>query len=173
MRTVLAAVLFLASAVPAFSAGESAAADSNQPTATAVDVIAGLYQFDRFQQSTIDGIDEKGNQEIRNLATLRAEDATQRDEALKKIQAQIGTQVDVGNRAPVTSARPAAAEDSEGPAYVRAFYAAQVSEYKSAVGLLERYLNAPDNEFLHAFARHQLPILRSELEDAERTMDDK
>ena len=39
--------------------------------------------------------------------------------------------------------------------------------------LLERYLKAPDNGALAAFAREQLPMLRSQVKDAERTMADK
>jgi hypothetical protein len=39
--------------------------------------------------------------------------------------------------------------------------------------LLERYLRAPDNSALAAFAREQLPTLHAQLKDAERTMTDK
>ena len=41
------------------------------------------------------------------------------------------------------------------------------------IDLLERYLKAPDNAALAAFAREQLPMLRSQVKDAERTMADK
>ena len=39
--------------------------------------------------------------------------------------------------------------------------------------MLERYLKAPDNAALAAFAKDQLPRLRAQLKDAERTMADK
>ncbi len=56
---------------------------------------------------------------------------------------------------------------------MRSFYAAQIPEYESAIGLLERYLKAPDDAALAAFARRQLPMLRSQAKDAERSMADK
>ena len=63
-------------------------------------------------------------------------------------------------------------ESSDGPAYVKSFYAAQIPEYESAISLLEHYLKAPDNAALAAFAGEQLPLLRAQAKDAERTMAD-
>lgn len=37
----------------------------------------------------------------------------------------------------------------------------------------KRYLKAPDNPALATFAREQLPMLRSQVKDAARTMADK
>ncbi len=130
--------------------------DSARPP-SASEVIGRLYAFGRFQQGLLESADLKGNQEVKNLATLRAEDAAKRDKALKQIQQAIGAEPSVGK----TSAANAALtgpDDSDGPAYVRQFYAVQVSEYEEAIALLERYLRAPDNDALGAFARAQLPV---------------
>ncbi len=134
----------------------------------ATQVIGDLYRFDRFQQGLSESADLNGNQEVKHLAELRAEDADRRDRALKRIQREIGVEPDIG-RAP-SSVPYAETSDPEGPAYLRRFYAAQVAEYKAVVASIERYLQAPDHDRLRSFASEQLPILQSELKAAERTM---
>ncbi|WP_027529077.1 DUF4142 domain-containing protein [Bradyrhizobium sp. WSM3983] len=170
MRIFVAIILaFIGTAAPADSTGEQMRGD-RAPDAT--DVISGLYAFSRFQQGLLESTDLKGNAEVKNLAAWRAEEAAKRDKALKGIQDTIGTEPRVNKTASIvpTLAKP---DDTEGPAYVRSFYAAQIPEYESAITLLERYLKAPDNTALAAFAREQLPTLRSQVEDAERTLADK
>ncbi len=168
MQFILAAILlFACSPAIADSGGEAGPFDiSAERTLTAADVIADLYQFDEFQQGTIENVDTKGNQELelRNVAALRVEDAAKRDRILKQIRTQIGKQIDARKRGPTSSAGLADPDEAEGPAYVRRFYAAQISEYRSAVALLERYLKAPDNEALHAFASEATadPAFRAE-----------
>lgn len=164
-------LLFLSTAVLADNVEERSSRDlTRAPSAT--DVIGGLYAFGRFQQGLLESADLKGNEEIRNVATLRAEEAAKRDQTLKRIQTRIGAE-------PATCKRPAASEgligpdESEGPAYVRTFYAAQIAEYDFAIGLLQRYLQAPDDDTLGAFAREQLPILRAQRSDAERVIADR
>ncbi|WFU29009.1 DUF4142 domain-containing protein [Bradyrhizobium sp. CB1717] len=166
---VLAAIilLFIGSAALADSTGEQRP-DNRAPTA--IDVISGLYAFSRFQQSLLESTDLKGNAEVKNLAALRAEEAAKRDKTLKDIQAAIGAEPRIGKTASAGLAEP---DSSDGPAYVRTFYAAQIPEYESTIALLERYLRAPDNSALAAFAREQLPRLRSQVKDAGRTMADK
>ncbi|UWU71038.1 DUF4142 domain-containing protein [Bradyrhizobium sp. NC92] len=116
----------------------------------------------------------KGNAEVKNLAALRAEEAVKRDKKLKEVQEAIGAELQIGKAALASpSASLVEPEMSDGPAYVRSFYAAQIPEYESIIGLLERYLVAPDNAALAAFAREQLPLLRAQVRDAERTMADK
>ena len=169
MRVLVAIVLIsITSAALADSSGERGT-DDRAPSAT--DVISGLYAFSRFQQGLLESTDLRGNAEVKNLAALRAEEAAKRDKALKDIQEAIGTEPSVGK----TSVRASLAEPdvSDGPAYIRTFYAAQISEYESTIVLLERYLKAPDNAALASFARDQLPVLRSQVKDAERTMADK
>ena len=139
---------------------------------TATDVITGLYTFSRFQQGLLESTDLKGNAEVKNLAALRAEEAGKRDKTLKKIQDAIGAEPHVARRRQL-SASLVEPENADGPTYVRSFYAAQIPEYESAISLLERYLKAPDNPALAAFAREQLPMLRTQVKDAERTMADK
>jgi hypothetical protein len=170
MRILVAIVLaFISTAALADSAGERAPGD-RAPTAT--DVISGLYAFSRFQQGLLESTDLKGNAEVKNLAALRAEEAAKRDKDLKRIQEAIGAEPRVGK---TTSAGAGLVEpeNSDGPTYVRNFYAAQIPEYESVINLLGCYLKAPDNAALAAFAREQLPTLRLQVNDAERTMADK
>jgi len=169
MRVLVAIVLtFISTAAFADNTGEQRL-DGRAPTAT--DVISGLYAFSRFQQGLLESTDLKGNAEVKNLAALRAEEAAKRDRTLKEIQAAIGAEPQVGKTA--AGASLAEPDSSEGPAYIRSFYAAQIPEYEAAITLLERYLKAPDNATLAAFAREQLPVLRSQVRDAGRTMADK
>ncbi|MDX3968853.1 MAG: DUF4142 domain-containing protein [Bradyrhizobium sp.] len=139
---------------------------------TAIEVISGVYDFSRFQQGLLENTDLKGNAEVKNLAALRAEEAAKRDKTLKKIQEAIGAEPRVG-KATSSTANLVEPEMSDGPTYVRSFYAAQIPEYESIIDLLDRYLKAPDNAALAAFAREQLPMLRSQVRDAGRTMADK
>lgn len=170
MRIFVAIVLaFISSAVLADSTGEQMRGD-RVPDAT--DVISGLYAFSRFQQGLLESTDLKGNAEVKNLAALRAEEAAKRDKALKEIQSTIGAEPRASKAASagISLAKP---DDTDGPAYVRSFYAALIPEYESTIALLERYLRTPDNPALASFAREHLPVLRAQLKDAERTMADK
>jgi len=170
MRIRVAIVLaFISTAAFADSAGDRMAG-ARAPTAA--DVVTGLYAFSRFQQGLLESTDLKGNAEVKNLAALRAEEATKRDKVLKQIQDAIGTEPRAGKTTSV-SAGLVEPDDSDGPIYVKSFYAAQIPEYETAISLLEHYLKAPDNAALAAFAREQLAMLRSQVKDAERTMADK
>ena len=173
MRILVAIVLivlaFISTAALADSTGEQVRGD-RAPTAT--DVITGLYAFSRFQQGLLESTDLKGNAEVKNLAALRAEEAAKRDKALKEIQDAIGAEPRVSKTAAAGTSL-AEPDDTDGPAYVRSFYAAQIPEYESTIALLERYLRTPDNPALAAFAHEHLPVLRAQLKDAERTMADK
>ncbi|WP_234681721.1 DUF4142 domain-containing protein [Bradyrhizobium monzae] len=170
MRIFVAIVLaFVSTAALADSTGEQVRGD-RAPDAT--DVISGLYAFSRFQHGLLESTDLKGNAEVKNLAALRDEEAAKRDKALKEIQDAIGAEprVSKAKSAGISLAQP---DDTDGPAYVRSFYAAQIPEYESAIALLERYLRTPDNPALAVFAHEHLPVLRAQLKDAERTMADK
>ncbi len=170
MRVLVAMVLaFICTAAPADSTGERTSGD-HAPTAT--DVISGLYTFSRFQQSLLESTDLKGNAEVKNLAALRAEEAAKRDKELKRIQEAIGAEARVGK---TTSANASLVEpeNSDGPTYVKSFYAAQIPEFESVIDLLEHYLKTPDNAALAAFARELLPTLHSQAKDAECAMADK
>ncbi|MBB4260442.1 MULTISPECIES: DUF4142 domain-containing protein [unclassified Bradyrhizobium] len=170
MRVPVAIVLaFISTAALADSTGERKSGD-RPPSAT--DVISGLYDFSRFQQGLLESTDLKGNAEVKNLAALRAEEAAKRDKALKQIQEAIGAEPRVGKTTSV-GASLIEPETSDGPTYVRSFYASQIPEYESAIKLLESYLKAPDNAALATFAREQLPMLRAQVKNAERTMADK
>ncbi|MDA9463442.1 DUF4142 domain-containing protein [Bradyrhizobium sp. CCBAU 53415] len=170
MRVLAAIILaFINTAALADSAGERSLGE--RPP-TAIEVISGAYNFSRFQQGLLENTDLKGNAEVKNLAALRAEEAAKRDKSLKEVQEAIGAEPRAG-KASSSTASLVAPEMSDGPTYVRSFYAAQIPEYESIIGLLERYLKAPDNAALAAFAREQLPMLRSQVRDAERTMADK
>lgn len=169
--TVATLLLLLSSAALADSSAEHGGQDGAR-TPTATEVISALYAFGRFQQGLLESADLRGNQEVRSLATLRAEDAAKRDKALKQIQQAIGAEPSASK---IPTANPALTgpDDSEGPVYVRQFYAVQVAEYEETIAVLERYLRAPDNDELGSFARTQLPVLRSQLNDTARSMADK
>jgi hypothetical protein len=66
-----------------------------------------------------------------------------------------------------------AVDRTDGPAYVRQFYAAQLVEYELTVALIEQYLQSPDNEDIRSFASDQLPILRTELANTRTALADK
>ena len=175
MRVLVAIVLaFICTAALADNTGERWLGEQRlgERTPTATDVISGLYTFSRFQQGLLESTDLKGNAEVKNLAALRAEEAARRDKALKQIQETIGAEPRAGKMTS-TSASLVEPENSDGPTYVRSFYAAQIPEYESAIHLLEHYLKAPDNAALASFGREQLQIFRTQLRDAERTMADK
>ncbi|WP_439373881.1 DUF4142 domain-containing protein [Bradyrhizobium sp. DASA03120] len=168
MRVLVAIILvFIGSSALADSTGEQRP-DNRAPAA--IDVISGLYAFSRFQHALLESTELNGNAEVKNLAALRAEEAAKRDKTLKEIQEAIGAEPRFGKRA---SARLAEPDSSDGPTYVRTFYAAQIPEYEATIALLERYLRTPDNVALAAFAREQLRTLRSQVKDAERTMANK
>ncbi|MGY4368582.1 hypothetical protein ACVW1A_004647 [Bradyrhizobium sp. LB1.3] len=170
MRILVAIVL--ASISTAALADSTAEHSPAGRTPTATEVISDLYTFSRFQQGLLESTDLKGNAEVKNLAALRAEEAAQRDKALKPIQEALGTEPRVAKTTPA-GASLVEPETSDGPTFVKSFYAAQIPEYESVIDLLERYLKAPDDAALAAFAREQLPMLRSQVKDAERTMADK
>ena len=170
MRVLAAIILaYISTAALADSTGER---KPGERPPTAIEVISGVYDFSRFQQGLLENTDLKGNAEVKNLAALRAEEAAKRDKTLKKIQEAIGAEPRVGKTTSSTASL-VEPEMSDGPTYVRSFYAAQIPEYESIIKLLDRYLKAPDNAALAAFAREQLPMLRSQVRDAERTMADK
>jgi hypothetical protein len=165
MRTRVAIILLLmASPVLADSIGAGRAADI--PAAT--EVLAELYRFDRSQQHLLESADLHDYQELRNVAALRAEDAVKRDKRLKQIQREIGIESGI-DKTPLSEPY-AETSDPEASAYLRRFYAAQVAEYKNVVTSIEHYLRSPDHDGLRTSAREQLPLLRSQLKAAERTM---
>jgi hypothetical protein len=53
-----------------------------------------------------------------------------------------------------------------GSGFVRAYHEAQVSELESAIALLKRYLEKPDNDSVREYATAQLPSLKRSLEDS-------
>lgn len=168
---VLAGIIILA------FIGSSALADSTGGQApgerppTATEVIGAVYDFSRFQQGLLETTDLEGNAEVKNLAALRAEEAAKRDRRLKEVQDAIGAEPRLSK--PASSASLVEPDMSDGPAYVRSFYAAQIAEYEAIIELLDRYLRSPDNAALAAFAREELPMLRAQVGDAARTMADK
>lgn len=145
MRVIVTIILaFISAAALADCAGDRKPLD-RPPSAT--DVISGLYNFSRFQQGVLESTDLKGNAEVKNLAAFRAEEASKRDKALRQIQEAIDAEPYAGKTNSV-GASLVEPETSDGPTYVRSFYASQIPEYGSTIDLLERYLKAPDNTAL-------------------------
>ncbi|MGA7803789.1 DUF4142 domain-containing protein [Bradyrhizobium sp.] len=172
MRAALA-VIVLVTATAAFADSETPGATTGRTPAGA-DVIAELYQFDLFEQNAIDGADLHGNEEVRNFAVAHADAAAKRDKALAELQRQTPIDVNFDDKAAGIGAdRTASLDESEGPAFVRQFYQAQVAAYQSALALLERYLQAPDNDKVRSFASNQLPGFRAGLQDAQDALTDK
>jgi hypothetical protein len=145
---------------------------TSKPNST--DVIAQLYQFDLFQQNAIDGVESLAIPELVNTASTRADAAVKRDRVLAELERQAGAVVKAHEKNAAMRAHALAGVDSsDGPAYVREFYQAQLVEYEAVVGLLERYLQSPDNDDVSSFAAAQLPILRAELMDTKSALTDK
>lgn len=144
------------------------------PVPTAADVISQLYQFDLFQQNAMDRSDNAPSSDVMTTAVARADAAAQRDKALAELQRRIGTEVPTQRKASTPHAHGIDAVDrTDGPAYVRQFYAAQLAEYELTVALIEHYLRSPDNEDVRGFAAAQLPVLRSELADTRNALANK
>jgi hypothetical protein len=149
--------------------------DAADPTAcpTAVDVVAQLYQFDLFQQNSVDTADTAMNTDISSTATMRAEAATTRDKALSDVEQKAGLNVPLQKANTALAHSSLGVDRTEGTAYVRDFYQMQLAQYELAVSTLERYLEAPDNDEVRRFAESQLPALRSEMTDTKSALADK
>jgi predicted outer membrane protein len=173
MRMILVAMLLVASAA-AFADGRRDRAATNDNAIGAPEVMAALYQFDLFEQNAIDSADTHGNQQVRNFAIARADDAAKRDKILDEIRKQTGANVSFDRKSsPARGDTIPALVSDDGPVFVRKFYQAQVVEHRSAVDALERYLQAPGNDELRSFAADELPVLRAGLEDSEAAMTDE
>jgi hypothetical protein len=169
----LGCILFVGVTARAETSAERADTDA-LPVPTASDVISQLYQFDLFQQNAVDRADSAERSDILTTAAARAEAAVKRDKALAELQQQTGTNISSGRKAAAMRAHSLDAVDrTDGPSYVREFYAAQLAEYELTVDLLEHYLRQPDNEDVRSFAAAQLPALRSELTDTRNALTDK
>jgi predicted outer membrane protein len=171
MRMILAVVLLIAGA---FADSHRDRAATNDSAIAAPEVMAALYQFDQFEQTAIDSADTHGDQQVRDFAIARADDAARRDKILDQIRKRTGANVTFDRRfGPACGdAIPGLASD-DGPIFVRKFYEAQVVEHRSAVEALERYLQAPDNDEVRSFAANELLTLRGSLEDAEAALTDE
>ena len=144
------------------------------PVPTAAEVISQLYQFDLFQQNAVDRADGAPSSDVLMTAAARAEAAAKRDKALAELQRQTGTDAPAQRKGAAMGAHSLDAVDrTDGPAYVRQFYAAQLAEYEMTVALIEHYLQSPDNEDIRSFAAAQLPVLRSELSDTRNALSNK
>jgi putative membrane protein len=138
------------------------------------DLIAGLYQFDLFQQNAIEAADRSGSEELRLSAVSKADAATQRDRALLELQRKTGTEVLAPGKSAARSAdRLAGLDSATEPGSAREFYEAEVAAHQSAVQLLQRYLSAPDNKTIKEFAVDQLPAIESGLKDAQAALASK
>ena len=147
------------------------ASDASACAPAGPDLIAGLYQFDLFQQNAIEAADRSGSEELRLSAVGKADAATQRDRALLELQRKTGTEVQPPGKSTARSAdRLAGLDSGTEPGSAREFYEAEVAAHQSAVQLLQRYLNAPDNETIKDFAVDQLPIIESGLKDAQAAL---
>jgi len=144
------------------------------PVPTAADVISQLYQFDQFQQNAVERADSAPSSDVLTTVAARADAAAKRDKALAELQRRTRTDVPAQHKAAAMRAHSVdAADRTDGPAYVRQFYAAQLAEYELTVVLIEQYLQSPDNEDIRSFAAAQLPVLLSELADTRNALSNK
>lgn len=178
MKVALVLMLLLVGCPTAQAgAGDSARTDpvpaaDSIPTTT--DVLARLYAFDAFQQQAIDRTAPLPSSDVQNTAELRADAAAKRDKELDDLQNRAGRPADrISGSALKRADGLADVDSSEGPLFVRRFYAAQLVQYQLIVGVLESYLQAPDDEALKTFVTAQLPRLRAELEDTQAALAEK
>jgi hypothetical protein len=172
-RLGLVSLLWLTCAVARAEPLDDAASPSYRAP-TAAEVISQLYQFDQFQQNAVDNDEFRATQAVANTAAARADAAVKRDQVLSELQRQIGAEPTSDNKAAAMRAHALlGVESSDGPDYVRHFYAAQLAEYETTVALLERYLQSPDNDDVRSFASTQLVLLRSELIDSRSALADR
>jgi erythromycin esterase-like protein len=170
---VFGCLIFACAMASAETMPEHSDADAH-PVPTAADVISQLYQFDQFQQNAVERADPAPSSDVLTTAAARAEAAAKRDKALAELQRQTGTDVPVQHKAAAMRAHSVEAVDrTDGPAYVRQFYAVQLAEYELTVPLIEEYLQSPDNENIRSFAAAQLPVLLSELADTRHALANK
>ena len=170
---ILGLTLFACAPLKAETSTDRTDADA-LPVPTAADVLSQLYQFDLFQQNAVDRTDAAASSDILTTAASRAEAAAKRDKALAELQQQTGISVSTDRKAAAMRAHGVVTIDqTDGPSYVRDFYAAQLAEYELTVELLERYIQHPDNEAVRSFATAQLPALRSEMKDTRNALADK
>jgi Domain of unknown function (DUF4142) len=166
-------LLFASTLADAETMSERSDADA-RPVPAAADVIFQLYQFDMFQQNAVERAGSAPSSDVLTTAAARADAAAKRDRALAELQRQTGTEVPAQHKAAAMRAHSIEAVDrTDGPAYVRQFYAAQLVEYELTVALIEQYLQSPDNEDVRSFAADQLPILLTELADTRTALADK
>jgi putative membrane protein len=147
------------------------AGDASACAPAGPEVIAGLYQFDLFQQNAIEAADRSGSEDLRQSAVNGADAATRRDKALIELQRKTGTEVQPPGKSAARSAdRLAGLDGATDPGSTREYYQAEVAAHQSAVQLLQRYLSAPDNETIREFAAGQLPVIESGLKDAQAAL---
>jgi predicted outer membrane protein len=170
---LLATVLILIAA-PVAARNEDVSTSRRETAPAASEVIAELYEFDRFQQDALESADLHGSEGIRNLAVTHADAAHRRDAVLTRIQkdANAAPSFDCETR-PRRADLLTALDASEGPDFVRVFYQVEVAEHSSAIDLLLRYLASPDNDAMREFASRELPILVSALDDAKAALDEE
>jgi hypothetical protein len=166
-------LLWLTCAVARAEPLDDDAASPPQRAPTAAEVISQLYQFDQFQQNVSDSAEFRTTQTVANTAAARADAAVKRDLVLSELQRQIGAEPTSRKAAAMRAHALLGVDSSDGPDYVRQFYAAQLAEYEATVALLERYLQSPDNDDVRSFAAAQLALLRSELIDIRGALADK
>jgi predicted outer membrane protein len=173
-RLIAIILMLIAAPVAATSFGEDVGTSRRDAAPAASEVIAELYEFDRFQQDALESADLHGSDGIRNLAITHADAARKRDAALTRIrkQANAALRFDCEAR-PRRADLLTALDASDGPDFVRVFYQMEVVEHSSAIDLLQRYLASPDNDAMREFASRELPILVSALEDAKAALDEE
>jgi predicted outer membrane protein len=128
-----------------------------------------VHQFDLFQQSITDSSDKRGDDAVRKSASAQSEAAEKRDKQLTSLARKTALNVEFPDEPSATrNNRLSGLDGLVGEAYVRGFYAAEISEHQTMISLFKRYSVAPDNNDILAFAQSQLPVLEAELAKAQQ-----
>lgn len=163
MKLFAIAAVLLLTPVSAQTLGEKTGVNSllgRQPTAA--DLLTGIHEFDLFEQGADETAQQRGDQGLKEFSSSHANAADKQGKELEALNKKAGVNVTFSEQPDITtSGQLAGLSGSVGPAYVRKYYEAQASEYDTAVSVLRRYLEKPDQNAVKAFAAKQLPIFEA------------
>ena len=161
-------LVLLTSPALAESLGEETGLNAmlNRPPSGA-DVVLGLHQFDLFQQGVSETAGTRGNDAVKSFAEAQATAAEKRDSTLGGFKSKVGLQGAFPDQPDLAeSDRLAGLQGSIGQTYISYFYRAEMAEHETAISLLKRYLEKPDNADLKTFSEKLLPMLENSFKEA-------
>lgn len=134
---------------------------------TGADVLLGIHQFDLFEQGLPNTAGMRGNDAARDLADALFSAAEKRDDDLSMLNKSSGLNVNFPDQADLgVTNRLAGLQGAVGQTYLSDFYEDVAAEHETAISLLKRYLEKPDNEQIKSFSQNLLPVLQAGLKQA-------